>query len=669
MVALGGYLIVLAVHLVMTPREILDWASEALAAAIIAAAFVILQRGGPRTAARLTVFAVWAELHFTFLLDAQLYGAGLPALPSLVVGAGLLAGGHDAMLVAAVSAVSVPAAVTLGRALQGLSLVPPQRELFAMCVLAVVLLATALLLHLALRSFAEVVAGAQGSARRLSDIVKAVPDGIVALDAAGRVESVNPAAERVLGADATAVAGQPLVDVLRAMTAPAEGAPRALEDLPGTRELRRGDGTTADAEITTHPTADAAGVLGTLVMMRDVTERRRAAERQEELQRQLLHAQKLEAVGQFAGGVAHDFNNLLHALSGNLELARAALEEGTAATPYLDEIGAASTRAASLVQQLLAYTRRQVSAPRTVDLAVVVSGIESLLRRLLPEDIAIEIDAPAGLGPVRVDPGQFEQVLVNLAVNARDAMPGGGQLRIALARRDLDELAAAMVADLAEGPHLELTVSDTGCGMTPEVLAHVFEPFFTTKREGKGSGLGLATVYGIVKQAEGHVGVESRPGEGTTIRILLRCAAGPVEAPARAPAAGGEAPRGTERLLVVDDHSQVRGVTVRILRSLGYEVLEAEDGRQALALAEATAEPIDLLITDVVMPNIGGRELADLLRARQPGLPVLFTSGYAEDAIAHRGVVGDGVHLIAKPFAPRELAQRVRLLLGAEAAT
>jgi two-component system cell cycle sensor histidine kinase/response regulator CckA len=661
-VALVGYLIVAVTHAVVAPARFGDWASEATATGLIAVALVILERGHPLAAARLTLAAIWLEFHFSFVKDGAVVGPALAALPAFIVGAGLLAGGRAALVIACTTAVTVPLAIGAHHALLGQPLLPAPGERLTLVVLAVVLVAVGLLLHLALRSFSEVVAEAQASARRLAELVKAVPDGVVALDREGRVTSVNPAAEEVLGTAERELRGRPLLDVLRELSSPDATFP-APADLRGVVTLRHRDGRTVDAEVTTHPTDDPDGPVGTLGMLRDVTERRRAEERQAELQRRLLHAQKLEAVGQFAGGVAHDFNNLLHALSANLEIARVTVGAGSAATPFLDEIGTAASRAAALVQQLLAYTRRQVSAPRNVDLSTTVRGVESLLRRLLPADIAVEMDAPAGLGVVRADRGQIEQVVVNLAVNARDAMPGGGRLRIALSRRDLDPLEASMLPGLEAGPHVELAVSDSGTGMSAEVQSRLFEPFFTTKRDGSGSGLGLATVYGIVKQAEGHIGVESRPGHGSTFRVLLRCVDGRVADAPEAPAASGAAPRGTERLLVVDDHAQVRSVTVRALRALGYEVLEAGDGQQALDLVDADRGVVELLITDVVMPKLGGRDLADALRARRPGLPVLFTSGYAEDAVAHRGVVADGVNLLTKPFHPDELARRVRQLL------
>jgi two-component system cell cycle sensor histidine kinase/response regulator CckA len=389
---------------------------------------------------------------------------------------------------------------------------------------------------------------------------------------------------------------------------------------------------------------------------RDVSDQRHLAE-------QFRQAQKMEAVGQLAGGIAHDFNNLLTAILGNTQLLLRDLPPGDAKRGDVEEIRKASERAASLTRQLLAYSRRQMLQPEVLDLNVVVAEMDKMLRRLIGEHISLVTVPAPDLGRVRADPNQIEQVLVNLAVNARDAMADGGKLTIETANVDLDDAFAQTHLGSVPGPYSMIAVTDTGTGMDATVRAHLFEPFFTTKEVGKGTGLGLATVYGIVKQSDGYISVYSEPGRGSTFKIYLpRIDAPPDTAPA--PAKGG-ADRGTETILVVEDEPAVLTLSRRALEAQGYLVLAAGDAAAALRLVERHGGTIHMLLTDVVMPGLSGRDLADKLAARRPGIRVLYMSGYPGDAVVQHGELPPGSAFLQKPFSPDSLARKVRDVLDA----
>jgi PAS domain S-box-containing protein len=398
-------------------------------------------------------------------------------------------------------------------------------------------------------------------------------------------------------------------------------------------------------------------VGGIVVNSRDATERRN-------LEEQLNQSQRLESVGRLAGGMAHDLNNILTAILGNAELLNATLPAGAGASEELAEITRSSLRARDLVQQLLAFARKQVLAPKVLDLNQSVRNADRLLRRLLREDIALQLHLTDPLWPVTADPAQLEQVLINLAVNARDAMPEGGTLSIETANVDLDAGYAGEHAGTVEpGPHVMIAVNDTGVGMPPGVLAHVFEPFYTTKPQGAGTGLGLATTYGIVKQSGGHVYAYSEPGVGTTFKIYLPRAREPVP---EAVVSAAAVPRGgTETLLLVEDNEAVRSVAQRVLARAGYRVLVVATPEAAMALEAGFPEAIHLLITDVVMAGLSGRQVAEELSRRRPGLRVLYISGYTENAIVHHGLVDPGTWFLAKPFTGITLAAKVREVLDA----
>jgi two-component system cell cycle sensor histidine kinase/response regulator CckA len=381
------------------------------------------------------------------------------------------------------------------------------------------------------------------------------------------------------------------------------------------------------------------------------------------LEEQLRQAQKMEAIGQLAGGVAHDFNNLLTVIKGYSEFIRATSTPADEHRQDAEEIGHAADRAALLTQQLLAFSRKQVLRPEVLEINRVVDDASRMLGRLLGEDVALDLRLAPDAGAVRADAGQLQQVLLNLAVNARDAMPLGGRLTIATENVVAEREAPAQPAPLSAGRFVRLTVGDTGTGMPPEVLAHAFEPFFTTKEMGKGTGLGLSTVYGIVTQSHGRLRVDSVPGKGTTFEIFFPQAGEAAAAPM--PAATKPGARGSETVLLVEDDAMVRRLAEATLERAGYRVLTAPSGGDALRLAAGRDGAIDLVITDVVMPGMPGPELAQRLEASQPGLRVLYMSGYADDTMARHGVNEEHVSFLAKPFTPDELARRVREVLDA----
>jgi nitrogen-specific signal transduction histidine kinase len=394
-------------------------------------------------------------------------------------------------------------------------------------------------------------------------------------------------------------------------------------------------------------------MVGSMV---DLTDRKR-------LEAQLRQAQKMEAVGQLAGGVAHDFNNLLTVITAGTRFAREALPPESPAIPDLATVDAAAQRAAQLTRQLLAFGRQQVLRPQAVDLNRIAADVGRMLRRTIGEDVAVVTALAPAVAPVRADPGQLEQVLMNLAVNARDAMPDGGTLTIETTEVAVDAREAAAHPGLPPGAYVCLRVRDTGTGMDAATRERAFEPFFTTKPQGQGTGLGLATVYGIVKQSGGYVYVESAPGAGSTFTVLLPpdpSTARPVDVPApeRAPAGGGEV------VLVVEDEAAVRAAVRRMLERGGYTVIEAEHGTAALALVGRYTGRLDLVLTDVVMPETGGGALLARLRDLRPGLPALLMSGYSAEAVARQGVLVEGATLLVKPFGSEELLRRVREALG-----
>jgi PAS domain S-box-containing protein len=493
-------------------------------------------------------------------------------------------------------------------------------------------------------------------------LIEQAMDIIAVLDASGAIRYASPSVSQLLGYAPEELVGRQMLDLVHADDA--EATLKVFAEGVATRKggrllevrFRHKDGTFRILEAVGRYLLDDPVVHGVVINARDVTERR-------SLERQLLQAQKMEAVGRLAGGVAHDFNNVLTAIFGYVGLLLDGLPTLSPLRPDLEDIRKAAEHAAGLTHQLLAFSRKQVLELRVLDLNELMTDMDSLLRRLLGEDIEVVTKLDATLGAVRADAGQLEQVVVNLAVNSRDAMPEGGRLTIETRNAELDDSYVREHVPVQPGSYVMLALSDTGTGMSAETLSHLFEPFFTTKEPGKGTGLGLATVYGIVKQIGGYVWCYSELGHGTTFKVYLPRVDAPVDhVPVRAAA---RPTHGSETVLVVEDEPALRALTRRVLEKHGYTVLEASTADAASRLARDHARPIHLLLADVVLPGASGPALADELLAQRADLKVLFMSGYTEDAIGHRGVLAPNTRFINKPFSAEALAAKVREVLDA----
>ena len=493
-------------------------------------------------------------------------------------------------------------------------------------------------------------------------LIEQAMDIIAVLDADGAVRYASPSVLPLLGYGAEELVGQHIFDLVHpddvgaAMTVFAEGVATGQGVRLLGLQVRHKDGTYRSLEAIGRYLLDDPVVRGVVINARDVTERR-------SLERQLLQAQKMEAVGRLAGGIAHDFNNVLTAIFGYADLLTEELPAGSPARQDLEEIRKAATRASALTRQLLAFSRQQVLAPVVLSVNDLVDDVGKMLRRLVGEDVELRLILARDAGNVRADSGQLQQVIMNLVVNARDAMPTGGKLVIETADAELTEQYAELHQAVIPGRYVMLAVSDTGVGMDAQTKARIFEPFFTTKEKGKGTGLGLSTVYGIVKQSGGYVWVYSEPGHGTTFKLYLPRVDAPAEP--QAPPRETATLTGTETILLAEDDEILRPLTKGLLAKLGYTVLDAESAEQALAVAGARQGPIHLLVADVVMPGASGRELARRLAQSRPETRVLYVSGYTDDAIVHHGMLEPGLKFLQKPFTPAALARKVREVLDA----
>jgi two-component system, cell cycle sensor histidine kinase and response regulator CckA len=507
---------------------------------------------------------------------------------------------------------------------------------------------------------------AEESLRKLSQAVEQSPDVVVVTDQHGTIEYVNPAFETLTGYSRDEAYGKS-----PRMLKSGEQGPEVYQELwrtilagsvyRGILVNRKKNGDLYHVEQSISPVRDARGkVTHFIATGRDLTERVR-------LEAQLTQAQKMNAIGRLAGGVAHDFNNLLTIITSYSEMALDEIAPGSPLASKIQEVLLAARRAAELTRQLLAFSRKQPRALRLADLNEVIGNIAKTLPRLIGEDIDFIFTPGRILGRVRVDPVQVEQILMNLASNARDAMPQGGHLRLETSEVVLDEShAAATHIEIPAGHYALISVSDKGEGIAPEHLPHIFEPFYSTKLSGKGTGLGLATVYGIVKQNKGFIWAYSELKKGTVFKIYLPCISGKSAAPEPAEAKSPTPARGSETILVVEDEPAVRRASTEFLALQGYNVLEAKDGVDALAVTKRHAAPIHLVLTDVVMPNMSGGELAEQIRRLRPGIKLLFVSGYAGRTVLDHKVLDSENNFLQKPYTLKELAGKIREMLRSQ---
>ena len=493
------------------------------------------------------------------------------------------------------------------------------------------------------------------SAERYRMVVEQASDGIVIVDQKANILEVNPRMLEMLGYSRDQLLQLNIRDLIpkedQATDPVHTDLPRSSQVLHKQRRFIRRDGSLVDMEVGIASLEDGR----ILAIVRDVSERNR-------LETQLRQSQKLEAVGRLAGGVAHDFNNLLTVIIGHSDLAIATLHPDERLRQDLTDIRDAGARAAVLTSQLLAFSRKQVLQPKVLDCNTAITNMTKMLGRLISSNIEIATKCEAELWHAKVDPGQLDQVILNLALNARDAMPLGGKLIIETANRRFEGQQFSGQQQIPPGYYVLLAVSDTGCGMDAETRSHLFEPFFTTKAQGKGTGLGLSTVYGIVRQSGGHIAVYSEPGHGTSVKVYLPRVVGAGEAVGSSED-GAPLPVGTETILIAEDEDRVRSLAVAVLTQQGYTVIEACDGAEALVLAREYEGEIHLLLTDVVMPKMSGKELADEMRRGRPGLKVVLCSGYTGDTVMHQGVLDKSTPFLQKPFTLRSLTVTVRQAL------
>jgi two-component system, cell cycle sensor histidine kinase and response regulator CckA len=508
-------------------------------------------------------------------------------------------------------------------------------------------------------------AALEASRRRLQFLTEELHDhAVFTIDDAGRIATWNESVKRVLGYDADALLNRPLASLqtggtecVQTLLSRTDAAGRqAAADV----ELRHADGSTVRVHLVASAQRDPdLAMSGCIVVLRDLTERLQVEENLRRSEEQLRQAQKMDAIGRLAAGIAHDFNNILTAIQGHVQFLLEDLPENLPSRQDAEEVRRAAERATALTRQLLTFARRQVITPVTLDVNDVVREVDRLLRRLISADVRLSADLGEPLPAIFADPGQLEQVIVNLVVNARDAISDGGEITLRTSVIHLDESYTGQGLQLTPGEYVQLSVSDTGCGMSREVQRQVFEPFFTTKPEG--TGLGLPTVYGIVKQSNGHISVYSEPGVGTTFKVFLPVHGQPVPAAATGTTPAVAAARHTAgTVLLVEDDDAVRGLVRRTLVGNGFHVLEARDGEEALQLATESDSPIDVVVTDYNMPNMSGDELAERLATARPDAGIVMMSGFPETALARNGYAPTRRRFLEKPFTPVSLVRAVR---------
>jgi len=607
-----------------------------------------LAKSRPRIAAILVVCAVWCELILSLAHLGIETPSALIVFPSLIPGVAMMLGGRAAILLAVANAVAIPVTLVVHQSIHG----KPWGAIFAAgntaIVASVLSLAMGIMVRSALRSHSAAIERLQRAHQRYRSLFRNAPDGLVAIDN-GHVRDANPLAMKFLGLSSISACPR-LEDLLRdagvqnvpsLLTAGAERAPVLIE-------IPSHIGSPRSLEFTVRePDADEPA---SLVVVRDVSERRA-------IEAQLQHNQRLETVGHLAGGVAHDFNNLLTVVGGNATLL--AEHKDPEVQELAKEILFAQERGAGLTRQLLTFARKEVRRPETFDLAATVDGMARLIQRLLGEQIQLKIDY-AGQVPILADRGQFEQVVLNLVSNGRDAINETGQVRISVRSLPKAE-AAALGSRLVDAQQALLEVTDTGRGMNAETKQRLFEPFFTTKSRGQGTGLGLATVHGIVAQSGGAIFVKSEVGGGSSFRIFIPLHDGEISGATELPAIATDA-RGSGSILVVEDDPEVRDLARRVLARSGYAVISATNASEALSVLSSRS--FDLVLTDVVMPGINGLEFAEILRLEQPGARVLFMSGYFDHSAPWSGALDPKTNLLQKPFTPQDLLARVRSLLA-----
>jgi hypothetical protein len=514
--------------------------------------------------------------------------------------------------------------------------------------------------------------------RWFATTLRSIKDGMITTDQHGFLTFMNPVAETLTGWRQEEAVGRPLTEVFlisseRTGTPVQDSMNRVLEEgmavaLIPEAVLVAKEGTKWSIETSWAPIkGDRGAPIGSVLVFHDIRERKQSEKEMRELQEQLRQSQKMEAIGRLAGGIAHDFNNALTIIKVCSQLSLLELKEGDPLREKVQIIHDATQRSADLSRQLLAFSRRQVMEMKVLDLNLILRDLEKMLQRIIGEDIELNILLAEDLGRVKADRGQIDQVVINLAVNARHAMPDVGRLTIETANAELDEQYGRSHIAVKPGPYVMISVNDTGVGMTPEVRERIFEPFFTTKEQGKGTGLGLSTVYGIVKQSGGNIWVYSERGLGTTFKIYFPRVDDPLTEVERE--FMGEIPRGKEVILLVEDDREVRRLTAEILSRQGYRVLEAANGGEALLISEQHEGPIHLMLTDVIMPVMTGWQLAKRLSSSYPDMRVLYMSGYSDDCVVRNGILEKGLDFIQKPFTMDGLSRKVRAVLDKELRT